>query len=199
MEVKEIEIDKITYKLKESNFIDEISVKNSIVIADTYNFDMNHYKEWNIFNNGSYNKTAHYTIDSFGNIFEHFSPDYASNFINEISNSIIILIENIGWLEKKGNIFLTWNNTIYNGEVLEKKWRNKVYWSKYNDKQLESTIFLINNLIENFEIPRNIKNNSFLDKKIENFKGIYYKSNISKNYKDINPSWDFKKMKKMLS
>jgi len=197
--VKNVEIDKTTYKLKDINTNNETSIKTSILIADTYNDNMNHYKEWEIFDNGSFNKTAHYTIDINGKIFEHFSPHKISNYLKneDLNESIKILIENMGWLEKKDNIFLTWKDTIYKGEVFEQKWRNKEYWCKYNNSQINSIIFLINKLKIDFNIPLTIKSNGFLDKNIKSFKGVYYKSNISKTYKDINPSWDFKKIKKI--
>lgn len=194
--VEEIEIDNKTYKLSAKNYVNKKSKKEKILIADTYSEDMKHFLGWKIFNNGNFKKTAHYTIDSDGKIFEHFSPKKYSNFLkNGGEKYIIILIENIGWLKKEKENYKSWNDTIYNGEVVSQYWRDKKYWSKYKECQINSFIGLINHLTNTMGIEKNIKSNSFLDNNIENFKGIIYRSNFSKTFKDINPSWDFEKIK----
>ncbi len=82
---------------------------------------------------------------------------------NDSDKYIIVLIENMGWLNKDKEYYKSWNDTIYSGEVVSQHWRNKKYWSKYKDCQINSFIGLINYLTHSMGIEKNIKSNSFLE------------------------------------
>ncbi len=78
---------------------------------------------------GKYDKIPHFLIDRHGKILNTLNLKYISNFflseeINE--NSIIICLENLGWLEKKPlkDVYVNWLGNIYKGEVLHKSWRD---------------------------------------------------------------------------
>ncbi len=96
-------IDETTYPLTSDNYIPIMTVKKQIVIAHTFNHDMRHYYGWKHRYNGKYKKTAPYTINSDGLIYNHFNPSFNTNFFgdNEIDKqTIVILIENDGWLRE---------------------------------------------------------------------------------------------------
>jgi Na+/proline symporter len=62
----------------------------------------------------------------------------------------------------------------------------------------DSALNLVSNLCDEFNIPKNVishntKINNFFD-----YRGVLYKSNLNKNYTDLNPSWDFDKFKQKL-
>ena len=190
-------IDEINYRLPSSNFISLESPKEQIVIGHTFNHDMRHFIGWMHRINGNYKKTAAFTIDSNGIVHKHFEPKYRSKFFNNVDldkKTIVILIENDGWLTKddKKNEFITWVGDIYNQNngVIDKKWRGYNHWSSYCEAQVNSTIELVKMLCEEFSIPLvSINHNTKLDN-LGDFKGILYKSNMEKYYTDLSPSWN---------
>jgi N-acetyl-anhydromuramyl-L-alanine amidase AmpD len=191
-------IDGKTYKLNINNYTQIESQKKQIVLGNTFNDDMKHLAGWNTKYNGKYKKTAACTISKNGQIYKHFDPKYYSSYFNtneQNIKSILILIENYGWLIKdnKKNTFNNWLGGEYTGDrnILEKKWRDYMYWEPYNNEQLESTIYLILKLCSEFNIPKiAIGHNTKIDDLYE-FEGVLYKSNIEKHYTDLNPNWKF--------
>lgn len=190
------------YSLSDKNYIKEETIKKQIVIGHTFSSEMKHFHGWNLRLNGSYNKTSAFTISSNGHIYQHFDPIYTSNILetNELNNkSIVILIENDGWLIKddKKNRFINWVGDIYNKpeSVVEKRWRGNNYWAPYSEKQLTSAIELCDMLckefyIEKFAIPHNTKIDN-----LDGFEGVIYRSNLEKYYTDLSPAWNFEKFK----
>lgn len=199
-------IDSTTYKLSENNFIVEGTSKNRIIIGSTYCIGMKHYNGWVHRYNGKYKKTAMFTVALNGKIYEHFSPNYYSEYmmdkkLNE--DSITILLENEGWLIKDlltENQYINYIGNIYNREdsVVEKSWRNQKFWAPFTSKQIKSTIELTKKLCENFQIPiEAISHNTNFDEAYD-FNGILYKSNFKKYYTDISPAWDCELFKNKL-
>jgi len=196
-------IDKESYKLSEKNYNNEVTVKKKIVIGNTFSTDMRHCIGWNKRWNGRYTKTAMFTIDVEGNIYQHFSPNYYSNFLDDIflSESIIsIVLENEGWLMKdlKGeNKYINYVGHIYNRKdsVFEKRWRNHKYWAPYTQKQKDSTYKLVKQLCLEFDIPLKVINHNTNFDGVESYNGILYKSNFEKYYTDVSPAWDCLEMK----
>ena len=194
-------IDSKTYSLHIKNYTPIQTQKKFIVFGNTLNHEMKHFFGWQHRMNGSYKKTAAYTITKDGSIYEHFNPKYHSEYFERKTlnpKSIVVLLENDGWLlkDEKKNVFLTWIGDIYNGkEVFEKKWRGQSYWSPYTDNQINSAIELSKMLCKDFNIPFSaISHNTKVDR-IVDYQGILYKSNLEKYYTDINPSWDFTRFK----
>lgn len=198
-----MKINKEKFKLKSKNYINRESKKSKIVIGNTFSTDMNHFIGWETRWYGTYTKTSNYTIDIYGNIYEHFSPKYFSNFINDIDTReevISILIENEGWLVKslfEKNQYLNYVDDIYKREtdVFEKKWRKYRFWAPYNDVQLESASELVKSLCADFDIPLNVISHNTKLEDIKTYEGVLYKSNFEKFYTDISPAWDFNKFK----
>ena len=116
-----------TYLLPPENYVEIESIKKQIVIGNTSNHDMKHVTGWLHRYHGEYKKTAAFTIDAAGLVYKHFDPKYQSRYFNKIeqdNKSIIILLENDGWLLKDNdkNEFITWIGDIYNqtNEIIEK-------------------------------------------------------------------------------
>jgi len=117
-------------------------------------------------------------------------------------SSIIICLENLGWLEKKPleGTYLNWIGDIYKKEVFEKKWRDRLYWQPYNkEEQIKSLSDLLIMLCEEFKIPMVCPETNVIISGIENYRGVVSKSSFSFLYKDLNPSFDFKLLQKLLS
>lgn len=196
-------IDNTTYKLTENNYIPIECIKTQIVLAQTFNHDMKHVIGWKNRLNGKTKKTAAFTIDAAGLVYNHFDSRYLSRFFNDLENdtkSIVVLLENDGWLvNNDNNEFITWVGDIYINQdnVVEKKWRGQKFWAPYTQEQFDSAIKLVSLLCEEFYIPKTIlSHNTKVD--LSGYQGVIYKSNIDKHYTDLNPTWEFGNFKNKL-
>ena len=75
--------------------------------------------------NGKYSKIPHYIITKKGEVLNTLQNNKFSKIFEETKvnqNSIIITLENLGWLERKplSQDYINWNRSIYKGEVFEK-------------------------------------------------------------------------------
>lgn len=195
-----------TYKLSDKHYSNVKTIKKRIVIGNSFSVNMSHYDGWVNRYNGKYKKTAMYTITLDGEIHEHFSPEYHSEIIGDKNfdeSTITILLENEGWLIKDlndENRYITYVGNIYNriDEVFVKKWRHNKYWAPYTQKQVDSTILLINKLCDEFEIPKNVVTHNTKMSNSHSFEGILYKGNLNTYFTDVNPSWDFISVKEKI-
>lgn len=197
-------IDNETHKLSTENYIPVKTKKNRIVLANTFNHDMGHVMGWKNRLNGYFKKTATYTINKNGVIYEHFNPDFFSHYFqsHEMNmKTIIVLIENEGWLVKdKNNQYINLLGNIYRkpNEVYEKKWRGFNFWSPYTKEQLEASVYLVNMLCEKYGIVnKTVSHNTKIDLDISPY-GVFYRSNLEKYYTDVNPNWFFEEFKTKL-
>lgn len=195
-------IDSKTYELEENNYIPVECIKTQIILGDTFNHNMRHYKSWKNRYNGSYKKTAPFTIATDGTIYKHFDPKYQSRYFGELerdAKSILILLENDGWLTKdlEKNRYNTWIGDIYNRSelVFKKKWRLFEYWSPYTREQFESAVVLVKSLCDDFYIPTQVMSHNTKVDNLTEFNGVLYKSNFEKHFTDLNPSWRFDEFK----
>jgi N-acetyl-anhydromuramyl-L-alanine amidase AmpD len=198
-------IDETTYTLPKKNFLVTKTPKTKIILANTFTKDMKHVKGWLHRYNGYYKNTAPFTISKDGKVYKHYEPMYSNKLLknNELNlNSIIILLENEGWLLKNldKNEFITWLGDIYDetDKIVEKRWRGHNYWVPYTDEQLNSAVKLSKMLCYEYNIPLFAIGHNTKIENIMNQKGVFYKSNIEKHYVDLNPSWDFYKFKEKL-
>ena len=116
-------------------------------------------------------------------------------------NSIIISLENFGWLKKNPleETYSNWIGDITKNKVLKKKWREYYYWDIYSSKQIKSLVNLVIDLCQEFNIPKECIGNNVKQDNVENFKGIVSRSNFNFYNKDVNPSFDFKLFKQQLN
>ena len=91
------------YKLTDKNYYKLEYKKTQIVVGHSGRKDMYHYSAWKNRHNEVYKKTAPFTIDKDGTIYQHYDPKYYSDFVSlyNIAPSVIpIVLVNIGWLLK---------------------------------------------------------------------------------------------------
>jgi hypothetical protein len=188
------------YKLKTNNYIRVISEKKQIIFGNTYNYGMNHIIHSVNRNGGTYSKCPHFTILKDGSIYQHFETKFYSNFLdNEYSKDVIsVALENIGQLNEENGVFFDIYNNKYEQEPFEKTWKNCTLWDKYADSQFEASIKLVEFLLKESGIQKNVVNSNVQKADISNFKGIGYKSNYDSKFYDLNPSWDFEKFKQKI-
>ena len=153
--------------------------------------------------NHKYNKIPHYLITKEG-ISEQllgnnkFSSIFKDERVNK--NSIIITLENLGWLERKplSSDYINWDGTIYKGEVYEKKWRDYFFWDLYTEEQMNSLSILINSLCDELDIPKRCTGHNTKIDGIINFEGIISRSNLDTRFTDLSPSFNFEKLLKSM-
>jgi N-acetyl-anhydromuramyl-L-alanine amidase AmpD len=125
---------------------------------------------------------------------------YSNIFFDEWINktSIIVCLENLGWVEKKQltNYHINWNGNIYNESPYEKKWRDFFFWQPYTEEQMGSLVLLCEKLCLEFSIPRKSVGHNTKFEGIKNFDGIVSRSNYDSRFTDLNPSFDFELFKK---
>jgi len=151
--------------------------------------------------NGKYDKIPNYFITKNGEILNLISDDSYSNFFfdNSINkNSVIICLENLGWLEKTplGLSYSNWIGDIYSKSVFERKWRNKLFWEPYPKEQIDSLISLSKKLIKKFSIDNKFIGHNTKVEGIKLFNGIVCRSNYNNVFTDLSPSFDFEYFKK---
>jgi N-acetyl-anhydromuramyl-L-alanine amidase AmpD len=151
--------------------------------------------------NEKYDKIPHYVISKEGEILQLMINTGHSNFFEDIGinrQSIIICLENLGWLEKKplSNEYINWNGGIYNNKPYEKKWRDYFFWEPYTEKQMQSLVGLCENLCYDFKINKKFSGHNTKINGIKNFEGIVSRSNYDERFTDLSPSFDFEKFLK---
>ena len=152
--------------------------------------------------NSKYDKIPNYIVTKNGKVLQLLSDEGHSDFFTEDNinrNSIIVCLENLGWLEKKQltNWYINWKGSIYNQEVYEKKWRDFFFWEPYPDEQLKVVADLCNHLTEMFQIEKRCIGHNTRFEGVENFEGIVTKSNFDIKYTDLSPSFNFETFKKL--
>jgi len=101
-------------------------------------------------------------------------------------------------VEPLENYYVNWIGDIYNGIPYERKWRDYFFWDKYTNNQYESLTTLIKILMSEMKIPKEITGHNTKINGIEMYKGIVSRSNFDVNYTDVNPSFDFDKLRNII-
>jgi hypothetical protein len=153
--------------------------------------------------NGSFDRIPNYVVTKGGEILQLLSNDEHTNIFSEDNvnrNSVIISLENLGWLEKKPltNYYINWKGSIYKQRAYEKKWRDYFFWEPYTASQLKSTAELCNQLIRTLRIENKCVGHNTKVDGIESYEGIVSKSNFNSKFTDLNPSFNFESFKKLL-
>jgi N-acetyl-anhydromuramyl-L-alanine amidase AmpD len=149
--------------------------------------------------NSKFDRIPNYIVTKNGVILQLLPNDGHTNIFTEDrvnQNSIVICLENLGWLEKKPltNHYINWKGSIYSEQVYEKKWRDFFFWEPYTTSQINSTAELCNYLIDELRIKRQcVGHNTKIDG-IVNFEGVVSRSNFNSKYTDLNPSFNFQNL-----
>ena len=150
-----------------------------------------------------YDKIPNYVVTRRGEVLQLLGDSSYSNVFEDSNinrNSIIISLENLGWLEKKPltDHYVNWIGNIYKQSVFEKKWRDYFFWQPYTTSQIKSTADLCNQLTQTLRIENKcIGHNTKVDG-IAGYEGIISKSNFSSDFTDLNPSFNFETFRKLL-
>ena len=153
--------------------------------------------------NSKYDKIPNYVVTRDGRVIQLLSNEGHTNFFDDVITnklSIIVTLENLGWLQKKPltNYYINWKGSIYNEQVYEKKWRDYYFWQPYTSEQIQMTAGLCKHLIDTLKLDKTcIGHNTKVDG-IENFEGICSRSNYSSTFTDLNPSFNFETFIKFL-
>jgi len=146
--------------------------------------------------NKKYNKIPHFVIDRSGNIIQTLDETKYGKYFNDEQfdkQSIIITLENLGWLQKEPlkNYHINWIGSIYKEKVFNKKWREYFFWEPYTQIQLDKTAELCKKISKEFSIDLNCVGHNTKMNKMETFSGILTKSNIYQDSTDVSPAFDF--------
>jgi len=166
-----------------------------IILTNTKRAGTDFLKSLEFRNNGNYDRLPNYVILKSGELVKTLDIGVETNFLNEEEfnqNSVIICLENLGWLSKQtlSSYYLNWigNKTDI---VFEKKWRDKFFWDTYTDKQMNTLITLCNDICDEYKIPKKFVGHNTLIDGIERFSGIISRSNFSISDTDVSPSFNF--------
>jgi len=146
--------------------------------------------------NGDNKKLPHFIIGREGDVYNIIPTDTYSYYMETNNNnkqSIVICLENLGWLRKNPltHNFINWIGDIHEDEIYSRKWRGYHFWQPYTDNQMDSLVNIVNKLCDDYEIPKiSVGHNVKVDK-IEKFRGIYSNSNYDIINTDLNPAFDF--------
>ncbi|MFW6246576.1 MAG: hypothetical protein ACOC22_00170 [bacterium] len=199
-----LNIDNTTYAISEINRYKVKSPKSQLVIANSLRKNNHHLihlqhkelgrtKSWNTF-----------TINREGKIFQHYNPEYHTDFLNKKladKHIISIVLENMGVLFKtKNGKFVNWINEECDDKfVVEKKWLGYNYWEKYREIQIESLGLLCNMLCNKYNIPSELIEFQHYHKDAHKFRGIAFRSNHIQDSSDMNPLFSFNNLNKLLN
>jgi N-acetylmuramoyl-L-alanine amidase len=175
-------------------------IKRQIIICSTLRPAGVYLQSLKYRHNGEYGKVPNYVITREGDIL-NILPDLSyRKFFNddEINqNSIIICLENLGWLKQLPlkTFYSNWIGDIYKEDVFEKKWREKDFWQPFTEKQINGLSELCEQLFNKHSIKNKfIGHNTKVDG-IRIFEGVVCKSNFDTKYTDVSPAFDFEFLK----
>lgn len=148
-------------------------------------------------------KLPHYLIGKDGKILNVLEDDKNGKYLSseKVNNkSIVICLENLGWLEKQPlkNYHINWIGSIYREKVFDRKWRDYFFWDPYTDIQLEKAAELCKELSEKHEISLQCIGHNTKIKGVDSYLGIITRSNFDEFATDISPAFDFEKFLKLL-
>ena len=153
--------------------------------------------------NGGFKRIPNYIITREGKILQLLGNTEHSEYFKDPNinrNSIIISLENLGWLQKEPltDHYINWIGDIYKGNVFERKWRDYFFWQPYTESQIENLGKLCNELFETVKIkPQIIEHNTKING-IEKFVGVITKSNFDTNFTDVSPAFKFNDLLKYI-
>ena len=206
-----IELDDI---VTNTRFFDGTStIKKRIILSDTFSSTVDNYINYiKLF--PTY-RIPNYIIGKDGSIFQLLKDKDYSLFIDDYnfhgkektsqqnfnSESIIICLENNGYLSNSNDLYLNHlNQEVNRSSVIEKNFRGHIYWDRYTEIQIENLFEFLEILSKKTGILiKNPKNNSLIYDKFVDYNGLLYTSNINESYLSPNPSFPFSLLKEKFS
>lgn len=177
--------------------------KKQIILCHTSREVEEYLTSLNFRYNTHYDKIPNYIITRNGKVLQLMHDSCYSNIMHDVNinrNSIIVMLENLGWLEKKPltEHYVNWIGNIYKQGIFEKKWRDYFIWQPYTTSQTETTAKLCNYLLEENSIDKNfIGHNTKIDG-AERYEGVVCRSNFDPMYTDLSPAFDYSYLQKKI-
>lgn len=178
-------------------------IKKQIVLINTSISIKSYLKSLELRHFNEFNRVPNYVITKEGQILKTLEDNQHTKLLNSKminQQSIIISLENLGWLEKEPlkNYHINWIGDIYKEKVFEKKWREKFFWDPYTKKQIDCLVFLCKKLCKSYNINlESIGHNTKING-AESFNGIISRSNFDETKTDLSPAFDFEMFEKKL-
>lgn len=179
-----------------NNFVGTHQDKKQIILTHTSRDVEEYLMSLKYRMNGKFTRIPNYIIAKDGSVIQTLSEEHYSDFfhypqINE--ESIIISLENLGWLEKVPlkDQYTNWIGNIYKGVPYEKKWRDYFLWEPYTEAQMVSTAELCIKIVNKHNIEKKSVGHNTRISGIEDFGGIVSRSNYDNDFTDVSPAFNF--------
>ena len=179
-----------------NNFVGTNQNKTQIILTHTSRDVEEYLTSLKYRMNGKFPRIPHYVVAKDGSVIQTLSEEQYSDFfyysqINE--QSIIVSLENLGWLEKVPlkDQYTNWIGNIYKGAPYEKKWRDYFLWEPYTEAQMLSTAELCIKIVNKHNIEKKSVGHNTLINGIENQGGIVSRSNYNNDFTDVSPAFNF--------
>jgi N-acetyl-anhydromuramyl-L-alanine amidase AmpD len=179
-----------------NNFVGTNQNKTQIILTHTSRDVEEYLTSLKYRMNGKFPRIPHYVVAKDGSVIQTLSEEQYSDFfyysqINE--QSIIVSLENLGWLEKVPlkDQYTNWIGNIYKGAPYEKKWRDYFLWEPYTEAQMLSTAELCIKIVNKHNIEKKSVGHNTLINVIENHGGIVSRSNYNNDFTDVSPAFNF--------
>ena len=190
-------------KYGEFNPVGKQKKKHQIILTHTSRNINDYLQSLKFRYNGNFKRIPNYIITRDGKIIQLLGNTEHSEYFKDPNinrNSIIISLENLGWLQKEPltDHYINWIGDIYKGNVFEKKWRDYFFWQPYTEKQVLSTNSLCDKLLKEMKIKPQIVEHNTKIVGVEKFVGVVSKSNFDTNYTDLNPAFNFNELLKKI-
>lgn len=177
--------------------------KNQIILVHTSRNATDYINSLKYRYNGKFKRIPNYLVTREGKTLQLLGNTEHSDYFLEPNvnrNSIIISLENLGWLQKEQlrDYYVNWIGDIYKGKVYEKKWRDYFFWQPYTEEQLNSVVNLCKELFTEMSIKPNVIGHNTKINGIEKYEGVVTKSNFDTSFTDVNPSFNFEEFLKRI-
>jgi N-acetyl-anhydromuramyl-L-alanine amidase AmpD len=177
--------------------------KKQIILSHTSRDVKNYLMSLKYRYNGKYDKIPNYVINREGKILKLLNDNEHSNYFPDTNinrNSIIICLENLGWMEKEPlkNSHINWIGNIYKEKIYEKKWRDYFFWQPYTEIQIENTVELCKKLTKELSINKECIGHNTKINGVERYEGIVTKSNFDIEFTDVSPAFNFEQFIKLI-
>jgi N-acetyl-anhydromuramyl-L-alanine amidase AmpD len=170
--------------------------KYQIILIHTSRNAQNYLQSLKYRYNGKYKKIPNYLVTKNGKIVQLLNNnEYSEIFPKETvnKNSIVICLENLGWLQKEPlkDYYVNWIGDIYKGKAFEKKWRDYFFWDPYTEEQINSTVELTKKLFDELGLKKNIIGHNTKIIGIDKYEGVTTRCNYDTSFTDVSPSFSF--------
>ena len=190
-------------KYGEFNPVGKQKKKHQIILTHTSRNINDYLQSLKFRYNGNFKRIPNYIVTRNGKIIQLLGNTEHSEYFKDPDinrNSIIVSLENLGWLQKEPlkDYYVNWIGDIYKGNVFEKKWRDYFFWQPYTDIQVQNTSILCNMLFKEMSINPMIVGHNTKINGVEKYEGVVTKSNFDVNFTDVSPSFNFEEFLKKI-